>query len=167
MYVCVYIYIYIYIHMYVTIRITIHITMTISLSLYIYIYINMTITITNVSRNHNTAMIRQLHMYYCDISFISLTLSWITYTMGRHVYFGWHYLSNATCQIQASFVVCVFRRVNDHHNLLHASPLSKKTCVGRVVLDKWSPLKVYYTRSPLEDSRLFGTSPWKILRHYL
>ena len=24
-----------------------------------------------------------------------------------------------------------------------------------------------YTRSPLEDSRLFGPSPWKILRHYL
>ena len=26
---------------------------------------------------------------------------------------------------------------------------------------------VSYTRSPLEDSRLFGPSPWKILRHYL
>ena len=25
----------------------------------------------------------------------------------------------------------------------------------------------YYTRSPLEDSRLFGPSPWKILSHYL
>ena len=24
-----------------------------------------------------------------------------------------------------------------------------------------------YTQSPLEDSRLFGPSPWKILRHYL
>ena len=24
-----------------------------------------------------------------------------------------------------------------------------------------------YTRSPLEDSRLFGPSPWKVLRHYL
>ena len=24
-----------------------------------------------------------------------------------------------------------------------------------------------YTRSPLEDSRLFGPSPWRILRHYL
>ena len=24
-----------------------------------------------------------------------------------------------------------------------------------------------YTRSPLEDSRLFGPSPWKILSHYL
>ena len=24
-----------------------------------------------------------------------------------------------------------------------------------------------YTRSPLEDSSLFGPSPWKILRHYL
>ena len=26
---------------------------------------------------------------------------------------------------------------------------------------------IVYTRSPLEDSRLFGPSPWKILRHYL
>ena len=25
----------------------------------------------------------------------------------------------------------------------------------------------YYTRSPLKDSRLFGPSPWKILRYYL
>ena len=24
-----------------------------------------------------------------------------------------------------------------------------------------------YTRSPLEDSRLFGRIPWKVLRHYL
>ena len=24
-----------------------------------------------------------------------------------------------------------------------------------------------YIRSPLEDSRLFGPSPWKVLRHYL
>ena len=28
-------------------------------------------------------------------------------------------------------------------------------------------LQKAYTRFPLEDSRLFGPSPWKILRHYL
>ena len=27
--------------------------------------------------------------------------------------------------------------------------------------------EAFYTQSPLEDSRLFGPSPWKILRHYL
>ena len=31
----------------------------------------------------------------------------------------------------------------------------------------WCTLTNNYTRSPLEDSRLFGPSPWKILRHYL
>ena len=54
--------------------------------------------------------------------------------------FGWHYLSNATLSNAASFVLCVFRRVKDHHNLLHSSPLWEKTCVRQVVLDKWFPL---------------------------
>ena len=40
----------------------------------------------------------------------------------------------------ASFVVCVFRDVKDHHNLPHYSPRSKNTCVRQVVLDKWFPL---------------------------
>ena len=39
----------------------------------------------------------------------------------------------------ASFVSCVFRRVKDRHDLLHCSPLLKKTCVRQVVLDKWFP----------------------------
>ena len=39
---------------------------------------------------------------------------------------GQHYLSNATCLIQASFVLCVFRGVKDHRMLLHSSPLLKK-----------------------------------------
>ena len=30
----------------------------------------------------------------------------------------------------------MFRRVKDHHSLLHCSPLLKKTCVRQVVLDK-------------------------------
>ena len=54
-------------------------------------------------------------------------------------------LGGTTCltllsQIQASFVLCVFRRVKDHHNLLHHSPLVKETSVGQVALDKWFPL---------------------------
>ena len=53
---------------------------------------------------------------------------------------GWHHLSNATCLIQASFVLCVCFRVKGHRNLLHDSPVLKKTCVRQVVLDKWFPL---------------------------
>ena len=49
--------------------------------------------------------------------------------------FVWCYLSNA-----ASFVLCVFRRAKDHHNLLHSSPVLKKTCIRRAMLDKWFPL---------------------------
>ena len=58
------------------------------------------------------------------------------------VSFGRHYLSNATCLIQALFVVCVcaLRRVKDHHNMLHFSPRLKNTSVRQVVLDKWLPL---------------------------
>ena len=48
---------------------------------------------------------------------------------------GWHYLSDA-----ASFVLRVFRRVKDHHNLPHDSPLLKNTGVRQVVLDKLFPL---------------------------
>ena len=34
-------------------------------------------------------------------------------------------------------------------------------------IPRWLTSSALYTRSPLEDSRLFGPSPWKILRHYL
>ena len=47
----------------------------------------------------------------------------------------WRYLSNT-----ASFVLCVFRRVKDHHNLLHHSPPLKKACARQVVLDEWFPV---------------------------
>ena len=35
-----------------------------------------------------------------------------------------------------------FRHVREHQNVLHSSPLLKKTSVRRVVLDKWFPLIV-------------------------
>ena len=54
---------------------------------------------------------------------------------------GWQYLSNATCLIQASFVVSVFCRVKEHHNVPHSSARFKNTCVGQVVSDKWFPLR--------------------------
>ena len=54
----------------------------------------------------------------------------------------------------ASSVLCVFRRVKDHHNLLQYSPPSKKTCVRQVALDKWFPLS---SRSARTRSR---RAPW-------
>ena len=65
------------------------------------------------------------------------------------------YLSNATCLTQASFVLCAFRRVKDHHSLLPDSPLLKKAysstrlrkaCVRQVVLDKRLPLNFVILR---------------------
>ena len=47
------------------------------------------------------------------------------------------YLSNT-----ASFVLCEIRRDKDNSNLLHDSPLLKKTCVRRVVLDKRFLLRI-------------------------
>ena len=55
---------------------------------------------------------------------------------------GRHYLSNATCLTRPRLFYVCFRRVKEHHNLLHRSPLLKKACVRKVVLDKWFPLKV-------------------------
>ena len=58
---------------------------------------------------------------------------------------GRHDLSNAACQNTASLVLCVVRRVKDHHSLLHYSlrlkkTVLKKTLVRQVVLNKWFPL---------------------------
>ena len=52
----------------------------------------------------------------------------------------------------ASFALCVFRRVKDHHNidLLNCSPLLKKTCVRQVVLDRWFPLNALAARKGLK-----------------
>ena len=54
---------------------------------------------------------------------------------------GRHYLSDATLSNTASFVLCVFRRVKDHCNLLYYSSLLKNTCIRQVVLDKCFPLE--------------------------
>ena len=71
------------------------------------------------------------------------TSTWPFATRHQHAYgqlFGWSCLSNATCLIQASLALCVFRRVKGHHNLLHDSSRLKKTCFRQVVLDKSFPL---------------------------
>ena len=55
------------------------------------------------------------------------------------------YLTNTDCLIRPClFELCVFRRVKDHPNLLHCSPLLKKICVRQVVLDEWFPLTALY-----------------------
>ena len=40
----------------------------------------------------------------------------------------------------ASCISLVFRRVKDHHTLLHCSPLLKKISVRQVAPDKWLSL---------------------------
>ena len=56
---------------------------------------------------------------------------------------GRHYLSST-----ASFASCAAYSVKDRRNLPNCSPLSKKTCVRQVVLDKWFPPEGSGARSP-------------------
>ena len=51
-------------------------------------------------------------------------------------------LSDAAC-LKRPRLYCAFRRVKGHRNLRHYSPLSKKSCVRQVVLDKWFPPMLY------------------------
>ena len=53
----------------------------------------------------------------------------------------------------ASFVLCMFRRVEDHHNLLHESPLWEKACVRQVALDKWFPLIMANARAAIPRTK--------------
>ena len=58
----------------------------------------------------------------------------------------------------ASFVLCGFRRVKDHHYVLHCSPMLKKTCVRHVVLAEQLPLKyVRHPYQPYHDLRYIHT----------
>ena len=74
--------------------------------------------------------------------------------------------------MQASFVLCVFRRLTNHHNnMSYSSPLLKKTWVRQVVLDNWFPLilgpdpgqVLSFGRVKLPKTRgtSQNTSPWK------
>ena len=47
--------------------------------------------------------------------------------------------ANVCLSNTAAFVVCLLRRVKDHHILLHYSPHLKKLCLRQVVLDKSLP----------------------------
>ena len=47
-----------------------------------------------------------------------------------------------TSTLAALLVLCVLRRVKDHHDVLHGSPTLKKTGVRKVALDKWCPPEI-------------------------
>ena len=52
----------------------------------------------------------------------------------RNAWYLWVALLVCRCLSNAaSFVLCVFRLVEDHQHLLHSSPLMKKTCVRQVL----------------------------------
>ena len=53
--------------------------------------------------------------------------------------FGRHYLSKVICLMRPSSYYALFRRVKEHHDALHSSPLLKRACVRQVMLDKWFP----------------------------
>ena len=75
---------------------------------------------------------------------------------------GWHYLSNATGLIRPHlFSRALLVHQYGQLNLLHDSPLLKKTCVRQVVLDKRFPLenvlhmdKSFAVRKGTADGRL-------------
>ena len=50
---------------------------------------------------------------------------------------------------------------NNNNDITNETPF----CLHRVIYCSYRrhALVIHYTRSPLEDSRLFGPSPWKIL----
>ena len=80
---------------------------------------------------------------------------------------GWHYLSTATCLTnRTSFVLCVFRRLKDHHTLPHGSLLLKKARVRQVVLRQGAPpesgqlaAEIATARRPLSCQGDGGTPP--------
>ena len=75
------------------------------------------------------AMLGYAMLRYTTLSYHILSYSWVALLVLQD------YLSNT-----ASFVLCVFRRVKDHLNLLYYSPRLKNTCVRQVAVDKWFPL---------------------------
>ena len=104
----------------------------------------------------------------------------------------WHGLGGIICltlRVWCGLICFVFfrREKNDHYILLRFATAEEHTCWTRTLRclrpthhGKWlwfMALTIYpgmrcarhnnpicaYTRSPLEDSRLFGPSPWKIL----
>ena len=77
-------------------------------------------------------------------------------------FFGWYYLSNATC-LMRRHLFYVFVAVS-RSNALHYLPLLKKACVRQVVSDKWLPLKLPPARARAQSrgpgSEALRKRPW-------
>ena len=157
--ICIYIYIYIYaythIHIYthtythmytiyIYIYVYTHIHIHISLSLYIYIYIHI-----------------YIHTYIC------YDIIWGC-RMNKGAWSSRVHLLKINMDITR---VCSLPAFSKHPLFVLArggqySSDNKQTVhLGEPMV--WQTTASRYTRSPLEDSRLFGPSPWKFLRHYL
>ena len=142
-YVCTYMYIYIY--RYIYIYIYRHTSIYIYIYIYTYIYIYIYIYICVHLCVYCVIIVYELFVVLiCSVRALGgpgspprpsgLRPSSRAYPRGRTPWVALlvqRYLSNAE-----SFVLCVFRRVHDQHNLLYHSPLLKETCVRQVVLDK-------------------------------
>ena len=71
---------------------------------------------------------------------------------------GWHYLSNASLiRPQLFYVLCIVSRITISCQSNH-SPLLKKTCVRRVVIDKWLSLSI----AKQACARRASYAPWAI-----
>ena len=162
-----YLYIYIYISLYVSLSLSIYIYiyMYLSLSIYIYIYISLYIYI---------------YIYVCLILWICLVcMFYHIIDMSCILCVSYHRFIFVECVV--GFLRSVFRisnlflrprpwRIEIRHRVKRTSTIhligfeTLQLKIRRLKL--WKPTVGFlcmYTRSPLQDSRLFGPSPWKIL----
>ena len=142
LYICIYIcvYTYMYIHMCVYIYIYTHL----SLSIYIYIYICICTSFSDksdliIAFNGNLNLSEQL---ICLLVVFKLLFMWIFLPQSCH---------RAAASSRSSRSLEPFRKLMCFLWMLYY--IIHICLFGRLP----------YTRSPLEDSRLFGPSPWKIL----
>ena len=79
--------------------------------------------------------------------------------MGQH--YTRNYNNNHYCDQLVVLVYCIAMTIIVTITIIIISSSSSSS--SSIILN----YNCSYTRSPLEDSRLFGPSPWKILRQYL
>ena len=126
---------------------------------YIYIYIYTYVYICTYVHIHTYIYIYTcvyIYIHTCVCVFLSLSLCiyiyiYISLYMHTYIYiYIYTYIERYTL-----YLACRFSA--------HAS----ESLALRERQTRWVQGARDYTRSPLEDSRLFGPSPWKVLRHYL
>ena len=153
----VYVYIHIYIYIYICRERDLSIYLSIYLSIIICIYVDMQrererefdvllcLCCLVYLMLLNLSALRRRTMRPLRCSWSSPRFEEPVKSMPKGVHFGAQYLWVALPVLRylsdaASFVLSVSRRVKEHHNLPLCSRLLRKTCVRRVVLDKWFPL---------------------------